>query len=78
MSQLFAFLLVLGCAFLVSGTGSLIIKKLKPVGTPRNKRTAAIVGNGMARNFQTLAIPMVITAGALIVVGGLRLALTSH
>lgn len=78
MRELFAFFLILGCAFLVFGRGNLIMSKMKPVGRPRNGRTAAIVANGMARNFQTMALPMVIIAGTLVVIGSLGLVFTAH
>lgn len=70
MAQFFGFVLTLGCGFLVLGCVNYLVKNNKPAKVePRNRRPAAVTANEMARNFQTLALPTMVGAGILAVIG---------
>jgi hypothetical protein len=69
MGQLFGFLLFVGCVLFIFGGVSFLIKKVKPAEEPRNGRPVAVTANEIARNFQTLAVPTMLGAGVLILIG---------
>jgi hypothetical protein len=57
--------------FFVFGGMQFMITKFRPVGEPKNLRPVARTANGIARNFQNLAIPTMVGAALLALIGGI-------
>ena len=69
LSLISGFLVFLGSFFLLFGGASYLIRRLKPVGASPRRRPSYVIANDMARNLQTISLPMMGVATILIVLG---------